>query len=288
MPRRYRPLTIVAAVAIFLASFLWLQNNWLEVSRFTFPLDEAAEKIRIVHLSDLHGKLFGPSNQRLVKKTTSLDPDIIVVTGDWIDQNTADSSDAAKTLAELNKLAPVFYVPGNHEYWRDGLQEWQEELAGYGLHMMQNEIETIVIRDTAINILGLDEATTAPDSKESYDLFEALADLDGVSIVLAHYPENLALLEKDSYEQRDFDLMFAGHAHGGQIILPFIGGLVSPGEGFCPHYYRGSHDGSKVHPSGNISRMIISRGLGNSIIPLRLFNRPEIVVVELEPSNTAP
>lgn len=295
MLHKYLTYFIIAVVFAFLGVFLFLQNNWIQVSRFSysfavdFGLSELQasasnsndEIIRIVHLSDLHSKLFGRNNRRLIARVASLDPHIIVATGDWVDQNTKDSSDAAKTLGELNKLAPVFYSPGNHEYWRGGLQDWQEELAGYGLHMMQNEIETIHIGGIDINILGLDEAIAAPGSDESNELFETLAEKSGVNIVLAHYPENFATLGEDSYENREFNLLFAGHAHGGQIILPFIGGLISPGEGFDPFYYKGLHDGSKVHPSGNVSRMIISRGLGNSIIPQRLFNRPEIVVVEM-------
>ncbi len=176
-------------------------------------------------------------------------------------------------------ISPVFYSPGNHEYWRKGLQDWQDELDRYGLRMMQNDIETITLSGIGFNILGLDESAASPGSDISVDLFETLSEMPGIGIVLAHYPENFAMLGEDSYENKDFDILFAGHAHGGQIILPFIGGLISPGEGFDPSYYKGMHEGSKVHPSGNISRMIISRGLGNSIIPQRLFNRPEIVVV---------
>ena len=295
MLHKYRTYFIIAVVFAFLGVFLFLQNNWIQVSRFSysftsdFGLSELPtsashaddEIIRIVHLSDLHAKMFGRDNRRLIARVTSLAPDIIVVTGDWLDQNTSDSSDAASTLSALNALARVFYSPGNHEYWRGGLQDWQEELAAYGLHMMQNEIETTSLKGIDINVLGLDEAVTAPGSDRSNELFDTLAEKSGINVVLAHYPENFAMLGDDSYENRKFDLLFAGHAHGGQIILPFIGGLISPGEGFDPYYYSGSHDGTKVHRSGNISRMIISRGLGNSIIPQRLFNRPEIVVVEI-------
>ena len=309
MVRKHRFFIIASGVVAALAVFLYLQNHWIQTSFYTYRVDRdsgrwelrsvkaetspvsrtdgnagmPADKVRIVHLSDLHAEMFGPSNRRLLARTAALAPDIIVVTGDWIDQYTVNRADAAKTLGDLRALAPVFYSPGNHEFWRGDLQGWQDELRRYGLQMMQNRIESLEIdgKDLPIHILGLDESAVAPDSDASTELFDALAAKPGIRIVLAHYPENFAMLGADSYDRREFDLMFAGHAHGGQIRLPLVGGLLSPGEGWFPDYYSGSHDGSRVHASGQRSRMIISRGLGNSLIPQRLFNRPEIVVVDL-------
>lgn len=265
---------LILIFVILLGVSIYIENNALQVSKYELNIDMKDTSIRIIHLSDLHGKEFGKGNARLIRKVSSLLPDIIVITGDWIDKETKDLGSPAQTMKELTEIAPVYYVPGNHEYWNTDLDGWLAELDERGLEMLQNEMVTFTIKGIDINILGLDESHAAPGSNESKGLFSDLEKMEGIKLVLAHYPENFALIGERSYEHHSFDLLLTGHAHGGQIILPFIGGLISPGEGLDPKYYEGMHEGKN-------SRMIISRGLGNSIIPIRIFNRPEIVVLDL-------
>lgn len=104
-------------------------------------------------------------------------------------------------------------------------------------------------------------------------LFRKLEKLIGVKIILSHYPENYEYIGENSYSKYNFDIMFSGHAHGGQFILPGIGGIFAPGQGLFPKYYRGIY--------GEKSKLVVSRGLGNSGFPLRLFNRPDLVVVDI-------
>lgn len=299
-----RAFTIVAVLS-FIVGFLYTQNNWLQTTFYDMDIiseslnhEDRTDRaditdetdvtdgdlhgsIRIVHLSDLHGKSFGKSNRRLLTRVDNLGPDIIVVTGDWIDQNSGDIDVPALTLNKLKDIAPLFYIPGNHEYWYSDIEDWEHKLDEARVTMMHNEISTINIRGLQINILGLDEAMAGAGTDDSNAAFSALGEMGGYKILLGHYPENFAMLDEDSYQFRDFDLMLSGHAHGGQVILPLIGGVISPGEGFNPIYYKGMFAGLEVSGSERITRMLVSRGLGNSIIPQRLFNRPEIVVIDL-------
>lgn len=183
-------------------------------------------------------------------------------------------------MAELVHIAPIYYVTGNHE-WRSGkFSSLERKLNHLGVRVMRNSAEEITIATDKIQIIGIDDPAHGNASyAERAIAEEALShsikglDKEDFTILLSHRPEMFSL-----YSEYEFDLVFSGHAHGGQVRLPFVGGLIAPNQGFFPKYTSGKN-------SLENTTMIVNRGLGNSIIPLRIFNRPEIVVVTLKTAN---
>lgn len=271
-------------IGIFLA-FLFFQNNHLETSQYTVTADVSSE-FKIVHLSDLHSKEFGKNNRKLYQSVLNCKPDFIVFTGDLIDDSTVGIDNMAAFLGKLNVAVPVIYIPGNHEHRGDKFNEIITSLKNTGIVVLINELIEIPIKDNCVTILGLDENQGSFQNyyqrkKGKYvytdytDLFASLAQHEGFKLLLSHYPENFAAIGDASYQKYDFDLMLSGHAHGGQFRLPFIGPVYAPWQGFFPNYTEGIH--------GTDSKLIISRGLGNSGFPFRLFNFPEIVEITVTP-----
>jgi predicted MPP superfamily phosphohydrolase len=277
-------LSICIAV-IALVAFSYYENNAIGITRFQInsaKLPDGFDTYRIVHLTDLHNKLFGKGQRRLVGKVSKLQPDLIVFTGDLVDSRRYYEEAGPLLMRELTKLAPVYYVTGNHEFDSKKFKPLKEELVRAGVHVLRNQSEMIGLGQGGIRIAGVDDPifnqqADGDVAKINEYIDGALEDTKGegeaYTILLSHRPELFSV-----YVQRKIDLTFSGHAHGGQVRLPFVGGLVAPGQGFLPKY-----DGGRYTESG--SSMIVSRGLGNSIIPQRLFNRPEIVLVELTRSN---
>lgn len=276
---------ICLTIGILLA-FLFVQNNHLQISRYTVTADVSSE-FKIVHLSDLHSKEFGKNNRKLYQSVLDCKPDFIVFTGDLIDDSSVDIDNMAAFLRELNVAVPVIYIPGNHEHRGGRFNEIITTLKNTGIIVLINELVEIPIKDNRITILGLDENQGSFQNyyqrkkgkyvyRDYTDLFASLEQHENFRLLLSHYPENFAAIGDASYQKYDFDLMLSGHAHGGQFRLPFIGPVYAPGQGFFPNYTERIHG---THP-----QLIISRGLGNSGFPFRLFNFPEIVEITVTPT----
>lgn len=275
----------VIIILIFLIiMFCYYENNVFDITKFKISAN-VNNKIRIVHLSDLHSKEFGKGNKRLKNIILKQKPNIVVTTGDMIDSNLRKMDEIINFLAELNKVVYVVYIPGNNEMRTEKINEILYKINLNEVIVLDNKIKEININNNKIFILGLvenriDEGESfyeKANSRYFYNksnlLFNELESKNGIKIILSHYPENFAAIGEESYNKYNFNIMFSGHAHGGQFILPFIGGLFAPGQGILPKYYRGIH--------GEKNKLIISRGLGNSGFPLRLFNRPEVIVVDI-------
>ncbi|SCI89037.1 Uncharacterized metallophosphoesterase Cj0846 [uncultured Clostridium sp.] len=277
-------LLIWGGVTLSAYGFCHYQNNSIEVTRFNIH-SNINDNIRILQLSDLHSKEFGKSNRILLDKVFSEKPDIVVATGDLIDSNMKKIDNIVWLLAKINNSIPVFYIPGNNEMRCKKLNEILHKLNVNNVSVLDNEIRTIKIKSTIVNVLGLvenrvddgelfyEKIKSKYESDKSTYLLNRLEKMNGVRILLSHYPENYEANEDIYYSKYKFDIMFSGHAHGGQFILPFIGGLFAPGQGILPKYYSGMY--------GKENKLVVSRGLGNSGFPLRLFNRPNIVVVDI-------
>lgn len=273
---------ILVALAA-LSYFIWFQNNSIATSQAAIRsanLPESFDQFKMIHLSDLHNKNFGRGQQRLVGKISEIQPDIIVFTGDLIDSNRPGNEASLMLMKELIAIAPVYYVSGNHEWWSGTFSSLELSLKDIGVQVLRNEHVTLAKGNDKIHIAGIDDpAHGKSDQSEreiaKQDIANAIEGLeeDGFTMLLSHRPELLPL-----YVASDFDIVFAGHAHGGQVRLPFIGGLVAPNQGFLPTYTAGKYELDQTV-------MMVSRGLGNSIILLRVFNRPEIVAVTLEAVN---
>lgn len=277
-------LLLCLILALLVVGFCYCQNNCLQVTSIQIHRS-LPQPIRIVHLSDLHGKEFGTDNRRLMKHVEELSPDLVVFTGDLV--NDADD-DLARFTGLLGRMAqrwPVYYVPGNHEHRYRLTDQAVSQLRALGVVVPVNEVVSTEIKGNPVNILGLDENQGSYDAykairkgeyqyQDNSEAFRQLEQTEGLRLVLSHYPENFALIGEKSYNQFAFDLMLSGHAHGGQFILPFFGGVYSPGQGLRPRYYAGLY--------GEKPQLVVSRGMGNSSFPLRLFNLPDVVCVDID------
>ena len=262
---------------LFLAAFFWWQNNGLMVTEYECILPEehnSLDGVRIVQLSDLHSKIFGG---RLEQILVQAKPDVVLLTGDLVDRRDTDFTDAVGVARAAAELAPTYYAPGNHEAslkQTGSYERLKNELSQAGVHVLENHAEPLEISSETIRLIGLLDPAFYDANLEGAKLvlsaeLTQLTDEETLDVVLGHRP---ILLE--AYAAGGADLVFSGHAHGGQIRLPFVGGLFAPDEWFFPEYTNG------IHPY-NGTTQIISRGLGNSVAPLRIFNRPELVVVTL-------
>ncbi len=256
----------LALIAVILLFFIW-QNNSITVTKYTYKTsDSDLSGLKILQLSDLHGKTFG---KRLIKQVKRENPDLIVITGDMIDRDGFDVKDMKTFVSGLTDIAPVYYINGNHEANNKYFASLSDILNELQVTYLDNESVDIKYNESTVNLIGISDPKF---SKKGYtkEFIQNFIKSDTLNILLAHHPEMI-----DIYAESGADIVFTGHAHGGQIILPFIGGLIAPNQGFLPEYTEGMH---KKHNT----TMVISRGLGNSIIKIRLFNRPEIVVFNIE------
>lgn len=258
-------LGLVMVVFLLIVFFVW-QNNDLVVTNYAIEVG-LEEDIKIVHLSDLHSKEYGEDNKDLLALVKKQNPDLIFFTGDLVDQNDETLDGQLDYLAELRALAPVYVVFGNHEYWSNLDQDIKTLLGDLHIRLLDNEAIYMNIKGHHIQLIGLsDEAS----GEEIAPVFEDLVNPSMYNIVLYHQPNAL-----DLFAEHEVDLVFSGHAHGGQIRLPFVGGLYAPNQGLFPNYTSGVYQKSETS-------MVVSRGLANSAIPLRVFNRPEILVLTME------
>lgn len=271
---------IVMAVIIAMGVFLYLQNNIIDITKYNLKYDKADEPIRIVQLSDLHSKPF----KKVLKKIDEIKPDIICITGDYINDREKNKKKMLKYAKALVARAKVYYITGNHERRLENFDELMDELAEVGFIVLLNRVSIYNDKGFEIDFLGLDENQANFDDykarkkgtfeyKDMSPYFKQLNKLSGYKIVLSHFPENFEGVKEMNYSQYDFDLQLSGHAHGGQFCLPFIGPVYSPGQGLKPKYAKGSF--------GNRPKLIVSRGLGNAEFPFRLFNHPEINVINI-------
>lgn len=264
-----------------LAAFLYFENNCLSVSIFKFSSPKVPKEyngFKILQVSDLQNKLFSKGQKRLIDRLKKLDFDILVITGDLIDRRKYNLAAAEEFIKNAVTLADVYYVPGNHEAWSGRYGEVKSMLLKYGVKILENI--TIELSGSGgeksgpVFISGVMDPGFLTGQKEKTDvasftgILNKLEKTDDFNILLTHRPELFELYHK-------FDLIFAGHAHGGQIRLPLIGGLFAPGQGLFPKYTSGMY-------SARGSTMFVSRGLGNSVFPFRIFNRPQLMVVELQ------
>ncbi|KGR78244.1 metallophosphoesterase [Ureibacillus sinduriensis] len=258
-------------IAIYL--FLYINNHWIVTDEHVFESEKVPESFdgfRITQVSDLHDALFGNHQESLVKKVEATDPEVIFLTGDVIDSNRYNLEQSLQAVREFVEMADVYYVIGNHEVATNKVQEIYEALKALGVHVLPNTSTTIERGGEQISIIGIEDPLNGHETQDM--LSTALSDVDreNLTVLLAHRPEKF-----NTYVANNINLVFSGHAHGGQIRLPFVGGLVAPGQGYFPKYTAG------IFEDGETS-MNVSRGLGNSTVPFRIFNLPQLVVVELK------
>ncbi len=276
-----KKILLLALAAILLALLIWSLwgNKALEVNTYTVAYDHlpaAFRGYRIAQVSDLHNDEIGKGNERLLFALRQANPDLIAITGDLIDSRNTNVEIALQFAREAVKIAPCYYVSGNHEARVSEYAQLKEGLLELGVIMLEDG-EIILEREgETLSLLGVADPSFVTDylfgdSEEVMDAkLQSLAKDASFTILLSHRPELM-----DVYARHGIDLVLSGHAHGGQFRLPFVGGLVAPNQGLFPEYDSG------LYAEGN-TQMIVSRGIGNSIIPLRFNNRPEIILIELQ------
>jgi|SRR6056297_186218 len=278
--KRMHRVFVLAAVFVILAAICVWQNNSIVVSEHYYESLKVPGRFngfRIVQVSDLHNKMFGESQSRLLDRVEGLDPDIIVVTGDLIDRRKFNLEAAMCFINGAVEIAPVYYISGNHEAWSGKYDETIRSLSEVGVFVIDGSSIEVSKGQDSIRITGSpnpDLFSGSLTENGKYAILNKelnrLKQNEGLNILLAHHPELFGI-----YSENGFDLTFAGHAHGGQFRIPFMGGLFAPDQGLFPEYSSGRY------VKGN-STMIVSRGLGNSIFPIRINNPPEIIVIDLK------
>ena len=276
---------IFTAVICLILIAIWIVrgNNQIKFTEYIITSSKVPESFtcfEIAQVSDLHNTEFGEENTKLLELLSEIEPHIIVLTGDLIDSRHTDIEIALDFAGKATQIAPVYYVSGNHEARVPEYEELKMGLAEAGVTVLENQKVQITRDGESITLMGIQDPSFRTDylfgdaevvSKQA--ISELQNESDGFTVLLSHRPELFEL-----YVDTGVDLVFSGHAHGGQFRLPVVGGLVAPNQGFFPKYDAGQFIEENT-------TMIVSRGVGNSIIPFRINNPPELVVVELKNQN---
>ena len=276
----YSIILIVLILAV-LAIYLYNQNHWVGLTRFQLTIPYLATSLKnkkIVHISDLHIPRNNVSLEKIINLTRDEKPSLVVLTGDLVDvRGELPKIELAQFAKELVEIAPTFAVTGNHDLNSGHLQEWENILTAAGVRVLIDEAEWIQIENAGLVVMGLSEKenfkTLSVPLLNGIQLNEGMQEQP--KLLLAHHPEFFEQYYLDKTKAPD--ITFTGHAHGGQVRVPFIGGLFAPGQGRFPKYTSGVY----YHPEMKSKRMVVSRGIGNSSFPFRINNRPELVIVTL-------
>ena len=272
-------LIVLLIVAVIIGAFaVWniYNNNQLHKNFYQIKSGKVTDNIRIVAIADQHLKEFGENNSYLINEIAKLSPDIIALVGDMMLENQPDNYQSIiDECKNLEEIAPVYFSLGNHEIDAMLFQNSQiyKDCKKQGIKILNNEVEKITIGSTDIDIIGL---TQNPLEFEEYGkefLEKALEADDNFKLLLTHYPEHF-LEDKGTLIEYPIDLAIAGHAHGGQVRVPWIGGLYAADQGFLPKLYDGYHEINDV-------TLLITTGLGKSGLVPRINNTPEILVADI-------
>lgn len=283
---------LLSIVLIFILYTIW-GNKTIQVDRYNVESTRISKNLsgyKIAQISDLHNAEFGKNESQLLDKLKNTSPDIIVITGDLIDSSHTDIDVAMEFVEGAVKIAPVYYVTGNHEAWSGRYEELKARLEDSEVTILENSCQKITYKNSVINLVGimdpafLDESAYVSEEESMKNTIESISyDKNNFTILLSHRPEVFSL-----YEEEKIDLIFSGHAHGGQFRIPFLGGLIAPDQGIFPEYTSGAYtsewddqENKQADQGSGTTTMIVSRGLGNSIIPVRINNRPALVLVTL-------
>lgn len=271
-------ITVLEVIFIIFATL----GIWVAWTNFNFEttfitvedafIPDEFDGFKIAHVSDLHNKDW---KGELEKEISKYSPDIIVVTGDIVDSSDTYYDKSVSFLKEAVKIAPVYFVNGNHEAYMQDYDALEKTLKDSGVNIINDKSVFIEKNGAKIILAGISDPSFEKDSDAWYGMdyritqkINSLVNEDCYNIVLSHRPEFF-----DTYTQTKANLVLCGHAHGGQVIIPFVGGLIAPGQGFFPEYTQGLH-------VKNGTGMIVSRGLGDSYLP-RVNNMPELVMITL-------
>ncbi len=261
--------------------YLYYENTVLETTNCCIVSNKLPiefNNFKIIQISDYHNEKSNRLNEDLVRKIKKGKPNIITITGDFIDSRKTNINIAIDLIEKIKEIAPIYYVTGNHEARLPDYEELKRKLEDRNVIVLENETDIIEKEGSQINIIGITDPQVAHENTVDdsiiidKELEKSNYDKSQFSILLSHRPEAFK-----TYVENNIDVVLSGHAHGGQIRIPFVGGVVAPNQGFFPKYTSGLFNEDNTN-------MIISRGIGNSIIPIRINNRPELVIITLKNS----
>ncbi len=270
-------LAIMAVIVILLfANGVYCDNN-IKVTSYTVKNTKSDAKLRFVMVSDLHNKEFGENNCDLIELVKAQSPDFIAVCGDMIVRGNPDTSVMKSVLSQLSSIAPTYCCLGNHELDMEDEIDFSSEINPTGAILLDNKSVEFQKDNQTVLIGGLSDYPYYDfeypdyDTPERYfwDEFCSRSEKQ-FSILLHHQPEYIA----DNAPESNIDIIACGHTHGGQIQIPFLGGLVAPNQGLFPKYDKGEYD------LGN-TKMIVCTGLGNNVFIPRINNQVEICTVDV-------
>ena len=266
---------VAAVCLVFLTIWIAWENTALELNSHRITSDKLPapfDGFKIAQVSDLHNIEIGKDNEKLLSVLKESEPDIIVITGDMVDLRNTKINIALAFAEQAVKIAPCYYITGNHEAYVDEYEEFKDRLIELGVVVLDDAKTEIELSGEKITLIGVGDPSFSFTDNETLmneKLDNLLSEDDGYTILLSHRPELFKI-----YVEKGVDLVFTGHAHGGQFRIPFVGGVIAPNQGLFPKYDAG------LYINGD-TNMLVSRGVGNSLFPFRVNNRPEVILVEL-------
>lgn len=276
-------ISMLVIAIICIAGSFWISVNVLTVREYEFRTDKTEQDVKLAVLSDLHDHEFGAHNEKLVRKVREQKPDLILLDGDFLNETSANADIPCELIAELVKVAPVYFSLGNHEeeYVKNNHWELIPQLEEAGAIVLEEEYRDLNIRGTDLRLGGMygyafgmggnNDASAAPKATKNF--LEEFQDTECLKIMMAHRPDSFIFGDASSYW--DVDLVVSGHDHGGQVVLPFFGGLYGGDQGWFPEYIHGMYQKDQM-------QLFITSGLGSHKQKLPRFNNPpEIAVVRI-------
>lgn len=274
---------LLITIIILLCIYLIYETFTLQLTKYeitTPKIPSNFNNYKIIQISDFHNTKSSKLNTALINTLKKEQPNLIFITGDLVGSSKNNMSSALTFLNNIADVAPIYYVTGNHEAKINNYSELKKHLLTLKVNILDNQITTININNQSLTILGVADPNFTPQTYSagaaqtiSTELTNLISPNDNnYKILLSHRPELF-----ETYVNKKIDLIFTGHAHGGQIRIPFIGALHAPNQGFFPKYTSGIF-------KNNNSTMIVSRGIGTSTIPFRINCRPELVITTLKKS----
>jgi len=275
-----RKIIILSIIIIcLLLIYFYYENTTLKTTNYTISSSKIPNEFndyKIIQISDYHNERSNRLNKYLIDELKKEQPDIIGITGDFVDPYKISIDPSINLIKKIKEIAPIYYVSGNHEAESSNYEKIKNKLGEQGVIILENETKIIEKENSKINLIGINDPKMAREkSVDDSTIINKELEISNYneklfSILLSHRPEVFR-----TYVENNIDLVLTGHAHGGQIRIPFIGGIVAPNQGLFPKYTSGLF-------TENNTNMIISRGIGNSILPFRINNRPELVVITLK------
>lgn len=273
----------IFGLACLLVADLWDSAHGLKVNEYTYATDELDEDITVVVISDLHEMEFGEGNQALIEQVTAQSPDLIFMLGDMMNEDSTNPHIVFKLIERLLDIAPVYFAPGNHELMYMKHQDAQilDKLQEAGAIVLEMEYADIEVKGSSLRIGGFYgyaiylDYYNDPETLERKEFLTEFLDTDRLTLMLSHRPDSFVFA--DSARRWDIDLVLSGHLHGGQIVLPFLGGVYGGDQGWFPEYVHGLYQKDNMH-------IFVTSGLGTNPqkVP-RINNLPEIAVICIEP-----